>query len=176
MASSKYPPKIQAHVEWLKSNFKDSLANYEKNATMFKHLSYLQNKTAYTSLAHLDITIDDWLFCGKPKLVVDVKTFPSILPLLEILANWGCDFNRSHDSATYNTRSYYSDKVCVEAHLQEGDETCKRVIIGYHEPEPPRPKYAFQCGDALPVPSVTIGGRPPDDIADESQGVTDETQ
>jgi hypothetical protein len=164
---AKLPEQFKKHTQWLRESTRQSIKQYEEVAHMLNLLTYLK---AYPRFSHLDPSISDWLDNGRPKLTIRVKSFPETLPVLEQLADWGCDFNRTADQLTWGDRLYYSDKCVVEAHLVEGSDECKRVIIGYKQVEP-QPIYKFDCGPDQTLPPVNPNPLPDEVVEGQAENI-----
>jgi len=145
------PKQIEAHVKWLRQNLKEQIEAMDKRMYEFKLLSYIVDGQRFRALSP---TVSPWLATNRVKLEVTVKSFKDTLPLLEKLADWGYDFSKSEDQPTYGVRRYISDRIVIEAELQEGDESCRRVVIGYEKLSEPRPIYGFECGDPQDLPAA----------------------
>jgi len=143
------PKVLEDHVKYLRQNLKENIEYLDKRLYEFKLLSYLVEGKRFDTFRP---RVRPWLTGGAVKLEVEVKSFRDVLPLLERLAEWGYDFNESDDAPTYNTRYYRSDRIVIDATLVEGDANCRRVIVGYEQPSPPRPIYGFDCGGAQDLP------------------------
>jgi len=163
------PKKVEQRVKELRAYAKSQIAAIDERLPEFKLLTYIIDGGRFKDM-NPDLSM--YFYGGDPvRMDVTVKAFADVLPLLEKITEYGYDFTESRDAPEYGMRYYISDRIKVAAALQEGDESCKRVVIGYTEPGAPRPIYEFRCGDPTPLPPPADNPLPVPDDSTSAEGV-----